>query len=386
VRLLWLALLLLWLLTVVEDPLEEASVGDMGLLRGGGGRLCSEGELLCPGLVGDCTEMEVLGTSRPRAAAASIDAALGTILRLLPLLVGFSKAIVEGAAAPGRAREGMDMNTLSWGDRMGRTGVGLVDLLRMDADKVGPGEMGEVGSRAAGSGLALARGLSSKASIIRVAAVNDWDAGARGPVGVANVGEEATIVVGDDDEASDSEAVMGVSCLVDRIGGRAVLGSEGSGNVLDRFLGKERGGTEGFMTGYALGGEVGRRTGARGRSCIGPEILRSGVVLLDLALVVASGVGDGDVRDLFLVVVVVAVGVAVAVDSVGDETRVGERGVAVDSGALDFDSVRVCLDKDEGLERVNGECDDGDVAAAPLEEEEGVAAAGRDRALLAAVG
>jgi hypothetical protein len=384
VRLLWLALLLLWLLTVVEDPLEEVSVGDMGLLRGGGGRLCSEGELLCPGLVGDCTEMEVLGTSRPRAAAASIDAALGTILRLLPLLVGFSKGIVEGAATPGRAREGMDMNALSWGDRMGRTGVGLVDLLRMDADVVG--EMGEVGSRAAGSGLALARGLSSKASIIRVAAVNDWDAGARGPVGVANVGEEATIVVGDDDEASDSEAVMGVSCLVDRIGGRAVLGSEGSGNVLDRFLGRDRGGTEGFMTGYALGGEVGRRIGARGRSCIGPEILRSGLVLLDLALVVASGVGDGDVRDLFLVVVVVAVGVAVAVDSVGDETRVGERGVAVDSGALDFDSVRVCLDKDEGLERVNGECDDGDVAAAPLEEEEGVAAAGRDRALLAAVG
>jgi hypothetical protein len=125
-------LLLLMLLVVGVDPVEEVSVGDMGLLRGGGGRLCSEGELLWPGRVGDCTE--VLGTNRPRAAAASIDAALGTILRLLPLLVGFSRRGVEVAppAPPAaRAREGMDMNAVSWGDRIGRTGVGLVDLLRM---------------------------------------------------------------------------------------------------------------------------------------------------------------------------------------------------------------------------------------------------------------
>jgi hypothetical protein len=57
---------------------------------------------------------ELMLASRGRAAAASIDGALG-VIRLLPCILGW---------------DGIDMKALSCVSRMGRMGVGLVDLLR----------------------------------------------------------------------------------------------------------------------------------------------------------------------------------------------------------------------------------------------------------------
>lgn len=58
-------------------------------------------------------------------------------------------------------------------------------------------------------------------------------------------------------------------------GGTGVTGSDGSGKVLERFLGKDR--TGAGLIGNALGGEVGSRFGVRGRKPMGPVILTSGL-------------------------------------------------------------------------------------------------------------
>lgn len=118
-------------------------------------------------------------------------------------------------------------------------GVGLVDLLRAVART--------------GSGLSLCLGLGSKASMILCAALRE----------LVKVG------VCDEDD-----------------GGTGVIGSDGSGKVLERFLGKDRGG--GFA-GNALGGEVGNRAPGLGLMGYGPEILSgSGLVRVE-----GSNVGDG---------------------------------------------------------------------------------------------
>jgi hypothetical protein len=121
-------------------------------------------------------------------------------------------------------------------------GVGLVDLLRTVARR--------------GSGLSLCLGLGLKASIILLAAVRE----------LVKVG-----VREDDDDG----------------GGTGVTGSDGSGKVLERFLGKDRGG--GGFAGNALGGEVGSRATGFGLRAYGPEILSgSGLVRVE-----GSNVGDG---------------------------------------------------------------------------------------------
>lgn len=171
---------------------------------------------------------ELMLASRGRAAAASIDGALG-VIRLLPCILGW---------------DGIDMKALSCVSRMGRMGVGLVDLLRAVTWR--------------GSGRSLCLGLGSKASIILFAAFIVLDR-----VGVREAAEDD--------------------------GGTGMTGSDGSGKVLERLLGKDRGGV--FIA-NALGGEVGVRATGFGLRAYGPEILSgSGLVCAE-----GSNVGDGTDR------------------------------------------------------------------------------------------
>lgn len=272
-------------------------------LRGGGGKLASETERTWPGALRLPLLIRVgrVGdrTGRVRVALAAIDAALG----VMPLLI---VVVVRPVTAL----------RVSVGGREGRTGVGLVDLLLTEgaADAVA----GETARRTEESGVVavagpFARGLGSKASLIRL-------------------------------------AVLMARETVDD-GGTGVTGSFGSGNVLERLRGKERGGG-GVLDGKALGGEVGRRLGGeRDRLAWDSDIFNSGLVR-----VIVSGVGEGVTRGLDGAVGVFSVGVIEA----------GERGVA--GSILAFETVRAW---DKGADRVDG---------ADVDTE------GRVRALLAAVG
>jgi len=80
--------------------------------------------------------------------------------------------------------------------------------------------------------------------------------------------------------------LVNVGVREDDDGGTGVTGSDGSGKVLERFLGKDRGGV---FTGNALGGVVGSRAPGLGLMGYGPEILSgSGLVRVE-----RSDVGDG---------------------------------------------------------------------------------------------
>lgn len=219
------------------------------------------------------------------------------------------------------------MNALSWEARSGRTGVGLVDLLRA-----------AIPAWASESNL-FARGLCSKASMIREAVFIDE----------LNVGVR--------------EAGAG------RGGAVGAFGSEGSGNVLERFRPRSRagGGVDLEVVGNALGGEVGVRFGCRGLWAAGLVVRTSNVG--DGAgglLGFSSGVGDGAVR-----LGVSNVGeasplfeMADLLFSFGEEGRSGKG-----ASSRDFEFARVCK---VGVERAGAEEED--------------TMGGLARALLAAVG
>lgn len=196
-----------------------------------------------------------------------------------------------------RARPGMDMKALSWDGRIGRTGGGLVDLLRRD------------GLRASLSA-SCAPGLSSNASRIRPAVLI----------------EEL------------------------RVGG---VGSDGSGNVLERL--RPRGLVGGLLViGNALGGEVGLRIACLGRVGDG-EIgaVRFGVSNVGDAAPLASTVrlvsNVGEVAPLIAIDGLLSLEPErLGPSKVGAAVSLGIRGKGASS--LVFEVVRVCKLGRDGTE------------------------------------